>query len=267
MPLPELNWSTLASPVVTAGSMGLFLLLGLAFPRVQPAINWKDTGINLLTGGALFLLRVALIAVIGANLGEQGLVDLAFLSERPILGGVLAFLVVDLTRYWVHRAHHRVPFLWTFHRTHHSSEHINATSGLRMHVVDMVQLTLIPVLLFRVLFNFHLQPGVLEGVLLIGVAMDGFQHANVRFPLDRTINRAWSAVFNNPGFHAWHHTRDGHLCDGNYGQALTIWDRLFGSDVTQDAPPELYGLDAHSALENSLLGLHLLRAREPESPS
>ena len=193
MPLPELDWSTLASPVVTAGSMTLFLLLGAVFPRVQPAVNWKDTGINLITGGGLFLLRVALIAAIGANLGEQGLLNLGFLAERPVLSGVLAFLLVDFTRYWVHRAHHRVPLLWRFHRTHHSSEHINATSGLRMHVVDMVQLTLIPVLLFRVLFDFHLQPGVLEAVLLIGVAMDGFQHANLRFPLSRGINRAWSA--------------------------------------------------------------------------
>lgn len=262
MPLPELDWSTLASPVVTAGSMTLFLVLGAVFPRVQPAVNWKDTGINLVTGGGLFVLRVALIAAIGANLGEQGWIRLGFLAERPVLAGLLAFLLVDFTRYWVHRAHHRVPLLWRFHRTHHSSEHINATSGLRMHVVDMVQLTLIPVLLFRVLFDFQLQPGVLEAVLLVGVAMDGFQHANLRFPLSRGINRAWSALFNNPGFHAWHHTRDGHLCDGNYGQALTIWDRIFGTDVTQDAPPELYGLESDNALENSLLGLHLLRSRE-----
>ena len=76
MPLPELDWSTLASPVVTAGSMTLFLLLGAVFPRVQPAVNWKDTGINLITGGGLFLLRVALIAAIGANLGEQGFAQL-----------------------------------------------------------------------------------------------------------------------------------------------------------------------------------------------
>ena len=52
------------------------------------------------------------------------------------------FLALDFLRYWLHRLHHRVPFFWQFHRVHHSSEHLNATSGLRMHAFDLVQLAL-----------------------------------------------------------------------------------------------------------------------------
>jgi sterol desaturase/sphingolipid hydroxylase (fatty acid hydroxylase superfamily) len=49
------------------------------------------------------------------------------------------------------------------------------------------------------------------------------------------------------------------LCDGNYGNVLLFWDRLFGTDVTGAEPPPLMGIDGDQRLENSLLGLQLLR--------
>lgn len=263
MPEQFLQWLPLLTPVFTAGAMVTFLALGAVFPRVQPVVDWKDTGLNIASGAFLFVLRVGLIAAVGLLLGDQGFIDLGFLEGRVWAQGLVVFLLLDFARYWVHYAGHRVPILWRFHRTHHSSEHINATSGLRMHVVDMVQLTMIPLVLFRLLFDLHLAPGVLELVLLVGVVFDAFEHANLRFPLDRPVNKAWNLLFNNPGFHAWHHTRNGHIVDGNYGQALTIWDRIFGTDVTEPQPPPLYGLAPHTHLENSLLGLHLLRDRKP----
>lgn len=37
------------------------------------------------------------------------------LAVRPLL----AFLLMDFTFYWWHRANHRVPRLWRFHNVHH----------------------------------------------------------------------------------------------------------------------------------------------------
>ena len=51
-------------------------------------------------------------------------------------------------------------------------------------------------------------------------------------------------LLNNPHFHVWHHTRDGTEIDGNYGNSLLIWDRLFGTDVTQDKIPLELGITA-----------------------
>ncbi|MFT4979069.1 MAG: sterol desaturase/sphingolipid hydroxylase (fatty acid hydroxylase superfamily), partial [Myxococcota bacterium] len=47
---------------------------------------------------------------------------------------------------------------------------------------------------------------------------------------------------------AWHHTRGGHNHDGNYGNTLVWWDRLFGSEVTQDTLPPLFGIGGDQAL-------------------
>ncbi|MEC8424559.1 MAG: sterol desaturase family protein, partial [Myxococcota bacterium] len=105
----------------------------------------------------------------------------------------------------------------------------------------------------------------IPAAMAIGVLFDGFQHANLRVDVENPLFRAWNLLFNNPHFHSWHHTRDGHLQDGNYGNTLVIWDRLFGSEVTQPGSPALYGVGGDQALQNDPLSWLLLRRREATS--
>lgn len=242
---------------VVGGSIGLFLALGALSPRVQPPVDWRATTVNVVSGALLFAFRTVLL--LGADLAVEavggGRISLVDIS--PWIQGIVGFLLLDFTRYWVHRLDHRVPWLWQFHAVHHSSEHLNSTSGLRMHWVDIIQLTAIPWVLFGLVFQ--VSEAVLLPVLLMGAVMDAFQHANLRLNFQNPVLRAWNTVFNNPHFHSWHHTRDGSKKDGNYGQFLTVWDRLFGSDVTEPLPPELYGLE--EPLELGVVSLQLLRKR------
>ena len=246
------------------GGIGLFLVLALLLPRdrEQALVN-PDLVINLINGLLIFLLVSPLIGWMAEHL-QLALIDMAWLPSAP-LQFLLSFLLLDFCRYWLHRAHHRVPFLWQFHRVHHSSERMDATSGLRMHVVDFIQLACIPILLFGVLMDTStFAPWVVPVALGVGVIFDAFQHANLRFSIHTPLGRAWNLLLNNPHFHAWHHTRDGHRWDGNYGNTLTVWDRMFGSDVTQPELPRALGISADQALagtrEQDLSPLRLLRA-------
>jgi sterol desaturase/sphingolipid hydroxylase (fatty acid hydroxylase superfamily) len=190
---------------------------------------------------------------------QVGLVDMTWL-EPGWAQFLVAFLVLDFVRYWVHYADHRVPWLWTFHRVHHSSEYLDASAGLRMHLVDFCQLSAIPIVLFGLLMDATtFQPWVISAAMGVGIVFDCLQHANISMDMTKPHNKAWNLLLNNPHFHSWHHTRDGSLCDGNYSNTLIIWDRIFGTEVTQPKPPELYGLDDSQAIENSLLGWQLLR--------
>ena len=248
--------------LVKGGAMGLFMVLGGLLPRdrTQRFVN-RDTVLNLLNGAILVLVVGQAIGWIQSH-SHIGLLSLPLL-ELDWLRLLVAFLLIDFFRYWLHRAHHRVPWLWTFHRVHHSAERLDATTGLRMHVVDFIQLALLPVLLFSVVIDTRDWPEwILMVALGIGVVMDAFQHGNIRWNPDNPLARVWNLALNHPLFHSWHHTRDGHRCDGNYGNALVIWDRLFGSDVTGDAPPELMGLESGQSLKDSLLGWHLLQPRD-----
>ena len=49
---------------------------------------------------------------------------------------VVAFIAVDFFSYWLHRAYHRFPFLWSFHVMHHTSEEVDWLSTLRVHPVS-----------------------------------------------------------------------------------------------------------------------------------
>lgn len=248
-----------ATTITQAVVLVLGLLAGQLWPReARSSFLTKESWVNLLNGLVLFPLRL-LIGLTGINALDVGLLDLTGLPAAA--QWLIAFLALDFVRYWVHYADHRVPWLWTFHRVHHSAEALDATTGFRMHVVDFLQLTAIPIVLFGVLFRIS-HGWILPTALMVGIVADAAEHANVRFTLDSPIRRAWFAVFNNPLFHSWHHTRDGAICDGNYANALPIWDRLFGTDVTRPVPPELYGLEDKQAIAQDIIGLQLLRHRK-----
>lgn len=242
--------------------MAGFLLAGKLRPRIdgQPLFH-RDLWLHLLNGLALFIVRVSLIAWIAANS------SLGWLSTDWVPGpwgqALLGFVLLDLSRYWLHYAGHRVPFLWQFHRVHHSAEVMDATVGLRMHVVDFLQLSALPILLFNVLLDTHAwHPAVIPAVLAVGVVFDGFQHANLRIDPTSRWFRVWNLVLNNPHFHSWHHTADGHLRDGNYGNTLIIWDRLFGTDVSGPRAARVYGVTSEEALGDDPVSWQLLRTRD-----
>jgi sterol desaturase/sphingolipid hydroxylase (fatty acid hydroxylase superfamily) len=246
------------------GAIGLFLLAGVLWPRRNESVFIRDTVVNIATGVVLYAFRLVIAFLLErADIAEGlGVVDLSVVSS-PWVQLLIAFVVLDLGRYFVHWLDHRVPFLWTFHRVHHSSEALNATAGLRMHMIDLVQLTMIPLVLFSLVFDVSaLSHGwVLPAAMSFGIVSDAFQHANLRFPIQHPLGRAWNLLLNNPHFHCWHHTRDGVKKDGNYGNVLTVWDRLFGTDVTEPEPPAAFGLTVDQALETSIVGLQRLKRR------
>jgi lathosterol oxidase len=251
--------------ILQGGAMATFLLAGRLFPRV-PGVKLvnRDLLWNLVNGALLFLF-VGLPLGFVAPLAEIGLVDMSWLPG-PWAQLLLCFVVLDFGRYWLHRMGHRVPFLWSFHRVHHSAEYLDATTGLRMHVVDFLQLWALPVILFGVLMDTSsFAEWVIPATMAIGVVFDGFQHANLRVDVNNPLFKVWNLLLNNPHFHSWHHTREGHVCDGNYGNTLVIWDRLFGSEVTRPVPPDLYGISADQALQNDPVSWLVLRRRKAAS--
>ena len=53
---------------------------------------------------------------------------------------ILIMLLTDFAQYWLHRAFHRVPFLWGFHAVHHSAKSMDWIAGARMHFLEIIVL-------------------------------------------------------------------------------------------------------------------------------
>lgn len=238
-------------------ALGVFSVLGHLLARYPQSLIRRDNIINVTTGLGILVVLKPLMGWINSVL-DWHLVSLA--SFPAWAQFLFAFLLLDFSRYWLHYMHHRVPFFWQFHRVHHSSRTLDATSGLRMHIVDFIQLALLPTLFFTAIFDIRAwSEWMLPSVLLVATFFDAFQHSNMRFNIEHPLGKAWHTLLNNPHFHAWHHVRDANNRDGNYGNVLLIWDRLFGTEVTEDTLPDLLGVSDDQNLQNDPLSLQLLR--------
>ena len=144
----------------------------------------------------------------------------------------LAVLASDVVQYHVHRACHRVPFLWRFHAIHHGAQHMDWLAGSRLHLVDAVLTRALVYAVLALLFDVRA-----IGIYLMFVAAQAtFVHANVQWRL-RWLE-PWLVT---PRFHHWHHGDA--VADVNFAVHLPWLDRLFGTFHLPDAVwPERYGL-------------------------
>ena len=160
-------------------------------------------------------------------------VDWPFRAET-----LLGFVVFDLWMYLWHRANHRVPLLWRFHRMHHSDPQMNVTTGVRFHTGEIV-LSAVARLAILPLLGISLgQVAVYEAVFLPVVLV---HHSNVRLP--RWLDYGLLAMIVTPAMHRVHHSRWQPETDSNYGSVFPYWDLVFRSVRLRDAADIRLGLD------------------------
>jgi sterol desaturase/sphingolipid hydroxylase (fatty acid hydroxylase superfamily) len=187
--------------------------------------DWKNDGTYLLLVQTLLPKALSwLVVIFGLRLlGEQQ----PFRSgiwpvQAPILvQALLVTLASDLLRYWLHRWHHTLPFLWRFHAVHHSVEKLYWLNTSRFHPVEKF---------FQ--FLFDVTPFILLGVPaevlalhLLWYGVNGFfQHANIDLKYGLL-----NYVVSSTDLHRWHHAQEAAVSNHNYGNNLIVWDLLFGT--------------------------------------
>lgn len=154
----------------------------------------------------------------------------------------LAVLTADLAQYAVHRAFHAIPFLWRFHKVHHSVEVMDWLAGSRLHLVDVI-LTRGLVLLPLVVLGFD-EVAVYAYLALVSFHAV-FIHANFA-PRWAWLER-WVAM---PRFHHWHHAAEPEARDVNFAVHLPMIDRWFGTHhMPEGRWPAGYGIAGERAPE------------------
>ena len=192
--------------------------------------NW---GIIILDTVALRLLALLLplLAVGAAVDAEQMGWGLFNLVALPLwIEIVLAILILDFVIWAQHLITHKVPLLWRLHRVHHADVDMDVTTAIRFHPVEIALS-----MLLKIGVVYLLGPAavavILFEIILNGTAM--FNHANIKLPL--ALDRVVRTVLVTPDMHRVHHSVHRREHDSNYGFALSIWDRLFGTYIPQPA--------------------------------
>jgi sterol desaturase/sphingolipid hydroxylase (fatty acid hydroxylase superfamily) len=235
--------STLATVGGILVAMVLVALIETAIPlyarsqwnRAHLAPNLTLTFITFATNVLFNMVLVAALARLEAD--QFGLTRP--LSPWPRTKVVVEVAALDFSFYVAHVAMHKIPVFWRFHRVHHADPAIDVTTTVRQHPVEGV---------IRYAFMAAFAIGIGAGTRafaiyrLSSVLNALLEHANFRLPA--RVDRALSWVTTWPNVHKLHHSRDPKETDTNYGNLLSLWDRLFFT-FTLPRPHMniVYGLD------------------------
>ena len=146
------------------------------------------------------------------------------------------FIIDDMTRYVLHRLLHRVPFLWAFHKVHHSATTLNPMTVFRTHPVEGILFNMRGALaqgacisLFYYAFGNSIDLwtifGVNIGVFVFHAGGSNLRHSHVHISYWHWLEK-WII---SPAQHQIHHSVAPKHYDKNFGVALACWDWFFGT--------------------------------------
>ena len=160
--------------------------------------------------------------------------DLFSYTQIIFLYTITLFLISDFTRYWLHRFLHTIPFLWEFHKVHHSAKVLTPITFYRVHPVENFLFGLryslsagfvtgVFIYFFGAMIDIYMVFGVNVFLFLFSTLGANLRHSHVPFAYFTFIEK-W---FMSPKQHQIHHSTK-HF-NKNYGGFISIWDRFFGS--------------------------------------
>ncbi len=192
-------------------------------------------------------------------------------SAEVIAIGFTLFLFVfdDFARYCLHRCLHTIPWLWSFHKVHHSATSLNPFTVFRTHPIEAILFSLrgalvqgISVALFIYFFGDKVTLVTVLGASIFTFTFNALgsnlRHSSVPIAYWNLLEK----ILISPAQHHIHHSHAPDHIDKNFGVVFSIWDLWFGSHCFSKKNEILnFGLkDLKSAPENqhSLLTLYII---------
>lgn len=135
---------------------------------------------------------------------------------------VIMFVLADFIHWNIHRLLHKIPWLWQFHKVHHSVKEMGFAAHFRFHWMETVVYKTLQYLPLAMI-GFGIDDFFVIHILAISIGH--LNHANL----------GWSYgplkyIFNNPKMHIWHHAKKlpkGKRFGVNFAISLSIWDYIF----------------------------------------
>lgn len=142
---------------------------------------------------------------------------------------LIFFVLLDFVQWLTHILLHRFPFLWQFHKVHHSVKEMGFAAHFRYHWMENVLYKPMKTLAVMLLGGFEPEQAYI--VHFVSIVIGHLNHANLKI--------TWGVlkyIFNNPVMHLYHHAY--HVPKGkfgvNFGISLSIWDYLFKTNYVPD---------------------------------
>ena len=167
----------------------------------------------------IFIFSIGSLYYISENLFSLSIMSNLDYSNRFIFLGAIIFL--DFVIYIWHLFNHKIPFLWMFHKAHHTEIYLNTASGLRFHIGELSLSILFKSLLLVMILGIPIDIILVsEGIITV---FSMFHHANIKFNGEKILSK----LIIVPYLHQVHHSINRKDHDSNYGVIFSFWDRAF----------------------------------------
>jgi sterol desaturase/sphingolipid hydroxylase (fatty acid hydroxylase superfamily) len=157
-------------------------------------------------------------------------------TQTIILYTISLSILNDFTTYIVHFIYHKIPFLWEFHKIHHSATTMNPFTQYRLHPVELLINNAKGILVFGIttgVFDYLSEHQISKWTYL-GVSVFSFlfyswganlRHSHVRLKFFNFLEY----IFISPVQHQVHHSDNPEHFDKNLGSRFALWDWMFGT--------------------------------------
>ncbi len=200
-----------------------FILFIFFFELLQKKIPYQQYKNNYLINIVLVSINFVIVKLFTPFLYYTQTHNTGLLQYLPSWSQlILTILIFDLTIYWQHRAFHYFDFLWRFHSIHHGDRNLSTLSGVRFHPIE-ISLSLVYKYLLLIILSPSIEYYLLYEIILTSMAL--FNHSNINLNFDKTLSK----IIVTPKFHFIHHDQRSFMTNSNYGNFLSIWDRLFST--------------------------------------
>jgi sterol desaturase/sphingolipid hydroxylase (fatty acid hydroxylase superfamily) len=157
-------------------------------------------------------------------------------TTSAIIYTITIIVVNDFASFIIHYLMHKIPFLWEFHKIHHSATTLNPFTQYRIHPIELIINNIrglvikgIVTGLFIYLVNGKVSLLTFFGINLFNLIFLFFganlRHSHVKLKYFNFLEY----IFISPYQHQIHHSNNQKLYDTNMGSRLAIWDYLFGT--------------------------------------
>jgi sterol desaturase/sphingolipid hydroxylase (fatty acid hydroxylase superfamily) len=217
------------------GASLIIYLLEIMFPwrKNQPLIRenfWIDT-FYLFWNYFLFSLVIynalstVFVQLFNDFLGLFGMTNLMaiYVGNFPAWVQLLIIFVIrDFMQWNIHRLLHRTPWMWEFHKVHHSTEAMGFAALMRYHFMENIiyrSLEYLPL----AMMGFGISDFFI--VHIFTLVFGQFGHSNLYINIGPL-----KYILNGPQMHLWHHAKvfpASHPKGMNFGITLSVWDYLF----------------------------------------
>ena len=207
--------------------------------------KWQHTFTNMLfivtaLPVQLFMTMFVLVEAAWITQSHLGLLNLLPLHQSILVKYLIGFIILDFCEYLYHVIMHKVKVLWKFHLVHHTDQKLDVSTTVREHPGE----TFLRMCFLMLWIGIT---GASYELLLLRQTIQTVSNitSHTQFRLSDGMDKWLGLIFVTPNIHHVHHHYQLPYTDCNYGDVLSVWDRIFGTYGKLKPDDTVFGIDTH----------------------